>query len=82
MVGLGLVTNCPAVVKSVLHIQNTDLVYASSVILARFTQTLIFIYVAILSTPPRLTAAPVATRLGQQRGLGRDLDRLGIDRLN
>ena len=81
-VGIGLVMNWPAVIKSVLHAY-TDLVYASSIILARFTKALIFIDVAILSAPPRVTAAPVATRLGQQRGLGtvgRDLDRLGIDK--
>ena len=58
----------------------TNLVYASSIILARFTKALIFIDVAILSAPPGVTTAPVATSLGQHGGLGRDLDRLGFDK--
>ena len=48
--------------------RHTHLVYASSSILARLTQALILINVAILSTPAGSTGAPVGPSLNKAMG--------------
>ena len=62
------VMKCPPVLKSALVINTTYQVYASSIVLARSTQALIFVDVAILSAPPWVTRAAVASSLDSRMG--------------